>query len=57
MEFAYYAMLIVEAVKLYVILGYGLSFLSLYPNWTPIPVKTLEIIVPIGRQRYEERRI
>lgn len=48
----------IDAVKLYVILGHGLSFLSLYPNWTPIPVEILDVIVPIGRKSdHEERRI
>ena len=47
----------IEAVKLYVILGHGLSFLSLYPNWTPMPVKILDVIVPIGKKQYEERGV
>jgi len=38
----------IEAVNLYVILGHGISFLSLYPNYTPIPVELLGIVLPIG---------
>ena len=41
----------IDAVKLYVILGNGISFLSLYPNYMPIQVDLLDIIVPIGRRR------
>jgi hypothetical protein len=45
----------IDAVKLYVILGNGISFLSLYPNWFPISVELLDVIVPIGRKWYEAR--
>lgn len=47
----------IKAVGLYVILGNGISFLSMYPNWTPLPVELLDVIVPIGRERYEERGV
>jgi hypothetical protein len=39
----------IEAAKIWVILGYGFSVLSLYPGWTPLPAEILEIVEPIGR--------
>jgi len=45
----------IRAVGIYCILGYGITLLSFYPNWTPIPVDVLDIVVPIGDERYEER--
>ena len=46
----------IKAVGLYVILGNGISFLSLYPNWTLFPTKALDFIVPIGRQFDNEEK-
>jgi hypothetical protein len=46
----------IRAVGIYCILGYGITLLSFYPNWTPIPVDVLDIVVcSIGDERYEER--
>ena len=39
----------IHSAKIYCILGYGLTLLSLYPTWTPVEV--LDVIVPIGRER------
>jgi len=35
------------AAKIWVILGHGISFLSLYPNWTPLPVEVLDVVIPV----------
>lgn len=47
----------IKAVRLYVILGHGISFLSLYPNWTPLPIGLLDVIVPIGKGEGAERNL
>jgi hypothetical protein len=44
----------IKAVGVYVILGHGLSILSFYPTWKPLPTEVLDIVVPIGRYGHEE---
>ena len=44
----------IKAVGVYVILGRGLTILSFYPTWNPIPTEVLDIVVPIGRYGHEE---
>jgi len=39
----------IKAAKIYVILGYGITLLSFYPNWTPLPFEVLDVVVPLGR--------
>jgi hypothetical protein len=41
----------IKSVEIYCILGYGITFLSLYPTWKPLPVKILDVVVPIGEGR------
>jgi len=41
----------IKAIKMYVILGYGLTFLSFFPDWNPTPIDVLDIVVPIGEER------
>lgn len=36
----------IEAVKIWVILGYGHTFLSIYPTWTPN--KVLDVVIPVS---------
>ena len=39
----------IKVAKIWVILGHGISLLSLYPNWTPLPVEVLDVVVPLRR--------
>ena len=42
----------IKAAKIYVILGHGITFLSLFP-WKPIPAEVFDIVVPLGEKRNE----
>ena len=44
----------IKAVGVYVILGHGITLLSFYPTWKPIPSEVLDIVVPIGERKHEE---
>lgn len=37
-----------EAAKIWVILGRGITLLSFYPNWRALPVEVLDSVLPIG---------
>lgn len=41
----------IKAVKIWVILGSGITLLSLFPDWRPLPVEVLDIIKPLGWNR------
>jgi len=41
----------IKAVGIYCILGHGITLLSFYPTWQPLPVEVLDIVVPIGEER------
>lgn len=34
----------IQSAKIYVILGHGLSLLSFYPTWHPLPIEVLDIV-------------
>jgi hypothetical protein len=38
----------IRTVGMYVILGHGLTILSFYPTWKPLPIEVLDVIQPIG---------
>jgi hypothetical protein len=38
----------IKAVGIYCILGHGITLLTFYPTWKPLPVEVLDIVVPIG---------
>jgi hypothetical protein len=42
----------IKAVGIYCILGYGITLLSFYPTWRPLPVEVLDIVIPIGEERH-----
>jgi len=45
----------IKAAKIYVILGHGITFLSLFP-WKPIPAEVFDIVVPLGEKGMKEIR-
>jgi len=45
----------IKAVGIYCILGHGITLLSFYPTWHPLPIEVIDIVVPIGKVRNEER--
>jgi len=52
----------IKAANIYVILGHGITLLSLglngHPNftWRPLPFEVLDIVVPIGEERHEDSK-
>ena len=46
----------IKAVGIYCILGLGLSLLSFYPTWRPLPFEVLDIVVPIGDMSEDSER-
>jgi hypothetical protein len=53
----------IMSAKIYVILGHGITLLSLGLNghsnftWHPLPFEVIDTVVPIGEERHEERGI
>ena len=44
----------IKAVGIYCILGHGITLLSFYPTWRPLPIEVLDVVIPIGAERHEE---
>jgi predicted Zn-ribbon and HTH transcriptional regulator len=45
----------IKAAGVYTILGHGITLLSFYPAWKPIPTEVLDVIQPIGDVSEENR--
>ena len=45
----------IKTINMYFILGYGITLLSFYPTWHPLPIEVLDIVVPIRNVINEER--
>ena len=38
----------IKAAGIYTILGHGITLLSFYPTWKPLPIEVLDVIQPVG---------
>ena len=41
----------IKAVGIYCILGHGITLLSFYPTWKPLPTEVLDVVVPVGEEK------
>jgi hypothetical protein len=47
----------IKAANIWVILGNGITLLSLYPDWRPLRVEVLDTVDPVGKESSVRRRV